>query len=284
MALSRRFSTTTIPVVVSLLAWLFVGISAPWQSLTENSSSAVVVVATVWSWLLWTTAVIALLVPSPLSNTALHAITPLAIICALVALDPLAVFGSVVAAIVVHSSVCVDRMVQGGAYGLEQRFALRTPLPYMAPAALAWSLLASTVIGGSLLVAAEQWVLGVPVLAIGLFAAWKIPLRLHRLSRRWLVIVPAGVVIHDHLVLAETIMTPRNKIASVSIVDATADNADFTGGVLGPRLAVELRDADKVVLSHITAKTLGTSQALHVKTYAVAPRRLHTVRTLLTNS
>lgn len=284
MALSHRLSTATITVVVSLLAWLLVGISAPWQSLVENSPAAVVVVATTWAWLLWTSVVIALLVPSPLSNTALHAISPLAVICALVALDPLAVFGSVVAIIVAHSSVLVDRMVQGGAYGLEQRFALRTPLPYMAPAALAWAVLTSTLIGGSLLVASQQWIIGVPILAVGLLAAWNIPLRLHRLSRRWLVIVPAGVVIHDHLVLAETIMTPRNKIASVAIVDAAADNADFTGGVVGPRLAVELRDADKVVLSQITAKTLGTGEALHVKTYSVAPRRIHAVRAVLTGS
>ena len=274
MASSRRFSTDLITVAVTLGAWLLVGLSAPWQILTDSSSSPVVVVVGVWAWLAWTTVVIAVLVPSPISATAVHAIAPLAVVCALLAVDPLSIFGSVVALIVAHSSVLMDRMVQGGAYGREQRFALRTPLTYMAPAGLAWLILVGTVLGGSLLLAATQWFIGAPLLAVGIFASFNIPQRLHRLSRRWLVVVPAGVVIHDHLVLAETFMNPRNKIAAITVVDSDGESADFTGGVIGPRIAIELREADKIVLSKITAKTLGTTEALHVKSYTVAPRRL----------
>lgn len=274
MASPRRFSTSLTTVAVSLGAWLLVGLSAPWQTITETASTPVVAVLGAWSWVLWTSVVIALLVPSPISATVLHAISPLAVVCSLIAVDPLSIFGAVVALIVMHSSVLIDRMVQGGAYGLEQRFALRTPLPYMAPAGFAWLILVGSLLGGSLFLAARQWFIGAPLLAVGIIAALNIPQRLHRLSRRWLVIVPAGVVIHDHLVLAETIMSPRNKIASFSITDTQGESADFTGGVLGARLAIELREADKVVLSKITAKTLRTTEALHVKTYTVAPRRL----------
>jgi hypothetical protein len=88
------------------------------------------------------------------------------------------------------------------------------------------------------------------------------------------VIVPAGVVVHDHLVLAETMMSMRSKILSISKVAASGEAADFTGGVTGPRIAVQLKEADKVVLSNITAKTLGTVNALHVKAFSFAPRRL----------
>lgn len=281
MAFPRRFSTDIVTVAISLGAWLLVGISAPWQTVTDTSSTPVVVVAGVWGWVLWTTVIIALLVPSPLSATAVHAISPLAVVAAFLAIHPLAIFGSVVALIVMHSSLLVDRMVQGGAYGREQRFALRTPLPYMAPAALAWLILVGTVLGGSLLLASKQWFVGVPLLVVGIFALLNIPRRLHRLSRRWLVVVPAGVVIHDHLVLAETFMNPRNKIASVSVVDTDSESADFTGGVIGPRVAINLHDADKIVLSKITAKTLGTTEALHVKSYTVAPRRLRAAHAAL---
>jgi hypothetical protein len=92
------------------------------------------------------------------------------------------------------------------------------------------------------------------------------------------VIVPSGVVIHDHLVLAETVMSPRSKIASVALVHEQSGSADFTGGVLGPRLAIELREADKIVLAKITARALGTTQALHVHSFHVAPRRVHAAR------
>ena len=39
-------------------------------------------------------------------------------------------------------------------------------------------------------------------------------------------------------------------------------------------LTIELREADKVVLSRITAKNLGTTEALHVLSFSVAPRRV----------
>ena len=89
-----------------------------------------------------------------------------------------------------------------------------------------------------------------------------------------MVIVPAGIVIHDHLVLAETVMSPRSKIAALAVVSEAGESADFTGGVAGARIAVQLREADKIVLSRITAKILGTTEALHVTTFSVAPRRL----------
>ena len=76
-------------------------------------------------------------------------------------------------------------------------------------------------------------------------------------------------------------MSPRSKIASMRVVDATTDAADLTGGALGARLAVELREADKVIVSAITARLLGSSEALHVRTFAVAPRRIGAVRQAL---
>ena len=42
------------------------------------------------------------------------------------------------------------------------------------------------------------------------------PRRWHQLSRRWLVFVPAGLVVHDPVVLAETLMVPRRQIVGRS--------------------------------------------------------------------
>jgi hypothetical protein len=165
-------------------------------------------------------------------------------------------------------------MVQGGAYGDEKRFALRTPLPYVVPAIVAWLFYVTTLIGGSLFLAAQQYVIGAILTAAGIFLSRSIPLRLHRLARRWLVLVPVGIVVHDHLVLHETIMVHTEKVKSIIRVSEVGESADLTGGVIGDRIAISLTEADKVILSAITAKALGTTEALHVKMFCIAPRRL----------
>jgi len=187
-----------------------------------------------------------------------------------------------VSLIVGYSSLFADTMVQGGAYGEERRFSLRTPVPQMAPTVIAWGVLVGALLGGTLLTAAQQFFVGIPLVVVGAILASRVPRMLHRHARRWLVIVPAGIVIHDHLVLAETIMSPRSKISHITTVNEPGETADFTGGVAGQRLAVQLREADKVVLSKITARILGTTEALHVKAFSISPRRLNAARSAIT--
>ncbi len=264
----------TIIIASTLMAWVVLGIAAPWQSLGNGHSSSVSAVLLVWGWTLFLGVAIAVLVPSPISLTVTKCITPLMPIGAFAAASPAGVFGSLVALIISWSALFGDVMVQGSAYGEETRFTLRTPVPYWAPSVVAWALLSGGLIGGTLFVAAANYFVGAPALIVGLLLTSTVPRRLHRLSRRWLVIVPAGIVVHDHLVLAETQMSMRSKILSITKVNESGETADFTGGVLGPRIAVHLKEADKVVLSKITAKTLGTIDALHVKAFSFAPRRL----------
>lgn len=274
MPFATKVNPKTIIIASTLSAWVVLGVAAPWQSLGNSYSNSVSTVLLVWGWTLFLAVAVAILVPSPISLTVTKCVTPLMAIGAFVAASPAGVFGSLVALIISWSALFGDVMVQGSAYGEETRFTLRTPVPYWAPSVLAWALLSSGLIGGTLLVAAQNYVVGAPVLLVGLLLTRTVPRRLHRLSRRWLVIVPAGIVLHDHLVLAETQMSMRSKILSVTKVNESGETADFTGGILGPRIAVHLKEADKVVLSKITAKTLGTADALHVKAFSFAPRRL----------
>lgn len=267
-------SPTTTIIASTLAAWVALGIASPWQSLANSHSSAVGVVLIAWGWALFFSVAVAVLVPSPASLTMTKCITPLMVIGSLVAASPAGVFGSLAAFIISWSSLFGDVMVQGSAYGEETRFALRTPMPYWAPSVVAWTLLSGGLVGGTLLIAALNFTVGVPTLLVGLLLTSTVPRRLHRLSRRWLVIVPAGIVVHDHLVLAETMMSMRSKVLSITKVNESGEAVDFTGGVIGPRIAVQLKEADKVVLSKITAKTLGTLDALHVKAFSFAPRRL----------
>jgi hypothetical protein len=263
-----------IVVSVVIVAWVVLALSSPWQTIADDASRSVCWVLLTWSWLLWTSVGASLLVPSPTSLTIVRIVVPLSVVISVVAGQPLAVFCSVVALIVCASPMFVDVMVQGGAYGDEKRFALRTPLPYVVPAVIAWLLYTASLIGGSLLFASRQYIVGAVFVAIGILLSRTIPQRLHRLARRWLVLVPVGIVVHDHLVLHETIMAPSAKILSVDRTSDIGEAADLTGGVFGDRITIELTEADKVILSKITAKALGTTEALHVKMFCIAPRRL----------
>ena len=263
-----------IVVSVVLLAWVILALSSPWQTIADDASRSVCWVLLTWGWLLWTSVGVSLLVPSPMSLTIVRIVVPLSVVVSVVAGQPLPVFCSVVALIVCASAVFVDVMVQGGAYGDEKRFALRTPLPYVVPAVIAWLLNTASLISGSLLLASRQYIFGAVLVAIGILLSRTIPQRLHRLARRWLVLVPVGIVVHDHLVLHETIMAPSRKIQSVARTSDVGEAADLTGGVFGDRITIALTEADKVILSKITAKAFGTTEALHVKMFCIAPRRL----------
>lgn len=282
MARAPQITPPRIMLGVVLAAWIVLAVASPWQVLADDASTATSIAFLSWGWALWVVTAVALLVPSPLSLTVMRCISPIAVVGSFVAVSPVAVFASLVALIIGFSPLFADLMVQGGAYGEEKRFALKTPVPQMLPTAIAWSILSFSLIGGTLYTTNEQFVVGVPLLVVGAVLATRVPKLLHRHSRRWLVIVPAGIVVHDHLVLAETVMSPRSKIASLTTVAEAGESADFTGGVAGPRLAVQLREADKIVLSRITAKILGTTEALHVTTFSVAPRRLHAARDAIT--
>ena len=263
-----------IVVSVVIAAWVTIAIASPWQTIADDASRSVSWVLLTWGWLLWTSVAASLLVPSPTSLTIVRIVVPLSVVISIAASQPLAIFCSVVALIVCASPVFVDAMVQGGAYGDESRFALRTPLPYVVPAIIAWLLYTAALIGGSLLLAAQQYIVGAVLVTIGILLSRTIPQRLHRLARRWLVLVPVGIVVHDHLVLHETIMAPSAKILSVARTSDVGEAADLTGGVFGERITIALTEADKVILSKITAKALGTTEALHVKMFCIAPRRL----------
>ncbi len=205
---------------VGRAAWSLVGLAAPWAVLGEGRSGAVGVAANVWGWGAWLAVLVALFVPSALSLTAVRIIVPAVAVAGLWSAEPASVGTALFALVVLSSRDVADVLVQGSAYGAETRFVLRTPVPYLVPAVLVWAALVCATVGGTLLLAAGNLVAGIPVAAAGAVLAWRVPLRLHRLSRRWLVAVPAGLVVHDHLVLAETFMVRRNHLGPVTLARA----------------------------------------------------------------
>jgi hypothetical protein len=161
--------------------------------------------------------------------------------------------------------------VQASAYGDERRFVLRAPAPLLLPMALSWCVLCAATLAGPMLVAARAWFIGIPLTAAATAVAWFIGPRYHRLSRRWLVFVPAGVVIHDQHVLAETAMFAKTTVAHIGLALAGTEAADLTGPAGGNAVEIALNEMPMVVLAATRAKPAGA--ALHVRSFLVAPTR-----------
>src|SRR5690606_42064115 len=123
---------------------------------------------------------------------------------------------------------------------------------------------------GPLLLADRRWVLGGVALAAVLPLAWWGVRSLHTLARRWLVFVPAGMVIHDPLALVDPILLRRGSVRSFGPAPADTDAVDLTAGAAG--LALEARPDDPVSPLPVTAPR-APSELKDVRAGLGAPRR-----------
>jgi hypothetical protein len=220
----------------------------------DDRVRAVQVVGSSMAWAAWAVVLVASLIPRTVTLTVVRSVAPGA-----VALGAWAAVGAdrpgwalaglalaLVAVLVAFTPAVADAFVDGSSYGDERRVALRAPLAVAAgPAAIAWVAGAAGVVSGPLLLAAEQWLAGTLATAVGVPVAALVARRLHVLSRRWLVFVPAGVVVHDPITMSEPVLLARHLLRRVGPAPADAVEhgaVDLTGGALG--LALELRAAE----------------------------------------
>ena len=218
----------------------------------DGRSRPVQVVASVALWAAWAAVVVATLVPSPGSLTAVRCATPGAALAAVaVALDghgsPLAVSTTTLAMAVALLPETGTAFVNGPAYPNERRFLLRAPAPLLLGVlAVVWALATAPLVAGPLLLAARQWVAGAVVLAVGAPLALVLYRAMHGLSRRWLVFVPAGVVLHDPITLADPVLFRRALVARIGPAPADTDALDLTS--TAPGLGLELVLTEEVPL------------------------------------
>jgi hypothetical protein len=139
------------------------------------------------------------------------------------------------------------------------------------PIAVAWVVWCAAALAGVLLLAVQRWVVGGAVLVAACALTWLVGRRLHRFCCRWLVSVPAGVVVHDAVVLGETLMVLRANVdhARLALADTTA--ADLTGPAAGHALEITLREMVSVLFAPTTAHPKGTT--IHAQAVLVAPSR-----------
>lgn len=200
------------------------------------------IVGAIVLWGLWAVGTVAVLAPRPAGLTVLRVIAPAFVILAAVALidgaaDGLAGWGAVAAtvaaSVLASDSEIAMAAINALAYGDERRFPLRTPPAlFLGPLPVVRALVIAGLAGGPLLLADGNVVLGVLVVVA---AVPVVPLALralHGLSRRWFVLVPAGVVVVDPLTLADPMLFVRQH---VRIVRAARSDAPV------PEHAVDLR-------------------------------------------
>lgn len=247
------------------------------RAATDGAGTAGLAVS-VLLWLCVAAAVVSLIVPSPLGLSVQRAVTPLAVPGGAVLL---AHGGDVAAALVgllglvttllVLSAEFAEAMVQASAYGDERRFPLRTPAALLPPIGLSWAVWAAALLGGVAALAHRSWVAGVALVALALLLGWFLAPRFHRFSRRWLVIVPAGVVVHDHVVLGETLMVQRTNVQLARLALAGTEAADLTGPAGGHALDIAVKEMVLAVFPSSRREPKG--RAIHLQSFLVAPAR-----------
>lgn len=260
--------------------WVIVAITggAAFDAATADRSGAIDTATTIAGAIGWVVGVGAMAIPSVIGLTASRLVVPLATPVAVVtwiagggADAAIFLVVAVLAAVVALSAELGRSFAQASAYGDEDRYPLRPPPAYALAAVLTWAVWATAVIAAPMLLGARNWILGIAaaVVAVAL-GAWSWP-RWHRLARRWLVIVPIGLVVHDHLVLGETLMLRRQEIAAIRLAPAGTQAADLTGPTGGHALEILTAESVTAILAG-TPRSPGGS-AIHLTAGLVAPTR-----------
>lgn len=234
--------------------WLAVPFVAgpPLAAALDGASTPVRTLASIGSWAVWAVVAIAMVVPRPAGLTAFRLAAPGALAaCAAAAAGGHASVPALVltAALTVGSwsAEVAALFANGAAYPNERRFPLRVPGPLLlGPLPLSWALTVAGAVAGPLLLAAGRWVPGAVAVVAGWPLAWVLGRSLHLLSRRWAVLVPAGIVLHDPMTLADPVLFQRQVIELLHPAPAGSDSLDLTQRSLG--LALELLLTEKVPL------------------------------------
>jgi hypothetical protein len=224
----------------------------------DGRSTAVQVVASVGLWAAWAIVLVATLAPHPVGLTALRLLAPAGVVAVIVSIvvgDPstaaalVGVVGTTAACVLAFAPETGMLFVNGPAYPNERRYPLRVPgILLLGPLLLAWAICVGGPIAGALLLAARQWVAGLVVLVLSGGASFVLIRALHGLSRRWVVFVPAGLVLHDPMAIADPVLFQRRVIETLRPAPAGSDSLDLTQRAVGLALELVLREKVPMVL------------------------------------
>jgi hypothetical protein len=207
------------------IAWIVLPITtgSALGDMIQSWSRAPKVTSAVLLWLAWFAGLVALLTLRPWGFTILRVGAPAAAALAVAsawsapaATAAVAIATALLALVSTLSSAVAHACAASTAYGPERRFPLRAPTTLLAgPLALSVVLVAASIACGPLLLANGDIILGIVAVAIGAPLVFVLGRALANLDHRWIVLVPAGLVVVDPLTLPDPILLPREHIASV---------------------------------------------------------------------
>jgi hypothetical protein len=223
---------------------------------TRSAAVRLVAVGVGWAW--WAVGLLAVLVPHPAGLVAVRTGSVAVVAAALWSgFERPSVDATSVAALSASLVVCAAVLwsetghwcVNGPAYANERRFLLRAPaVLLLGPIPVAGVLLAAGTIAGPLLLASKSWVIG-GCLVFGVAVAVIVARALYAQCRRFLVFVPAGLVVHDFDVLREPVLFKKQTVELLRAAPAESDSLDLTANASG--LALEVLLAEKVEITKV---------------------------------
>ena len=253
--------------------------------LLDDRSTAVQMTGSTLAWAVWGTVVIASLISHPITLTVLRIGTPVVAGFMIFVVFNQGSFGGQIIGKAVSAAVSVAVLllsfsaeigsiyVQASAYGDEKRFALRPPVVLIAPILLSTLVIDLSIISLPLLIAARNWSVAAVSLS-GVYVSTKYLLpRIHLLSRRWLVFVPAGVVIHDEIVLSTNLMIRKRELSQIQLARENSAAADLSALTWGVPLEFSFNKPLDISLTSIGSKHLNTVSAIHAQSVLIATSR-----------
>ncbi|MEI7548502.1 MAG: hypothetical protein WCK21_10665 [Actinomycetota bacterium] len=276
LSLSPRSSLWTLRVAVVALAALMgraLAVAAGGRTGTAGWVATIVWGAVVAGL------VVAVMVPSALGLTVVRLLVPTTIPSAAVAValgaggtwGTAAVAIALVTTAVAFGAETGEAMVEGSAYGDERRLPLKVPAALLVPIAFAWLLWCASGLAAVVLLGAREWVAGILLAIVATVLSMTLFRRFHQFSRRWLVVVPAGVVVHDQVVLGETVMVQTTNVRLCRLALADTQAADLTGPSAGHALEITVKEMVTGVFA--ATRTDPKGRAVHMQSFLVAPSR-----------
>ena len=184
--------------------------------------------------------------------------------------DAVALAGAALAVAAAFSPFTGDAFVDGSSYGPERRLALRAPSSLLlGPIELSWLATVAGITAGPLLLAARQWVAGGLALVIGAPLARAGLRSLHQLARRWIVFVPAGLVVHDPFGQPEPTLFLRRSISRLGPAPRDSTALDLTQGSPGLALQLDLAEPTSMLVRRAARRT----ETVEVESLMFTPTR-----------
>ena len=231
-------------------------------------------------WAFWALILLSTLLPTPISLAIVRIGAPAA--AALSVWSALETGGSAagiigltvsaVAASVAISASLGDRFSDGASYGDERRFLLRAPGPVLLLfGPLAWLTSLAGLTLGPILLLNRNFLFGTLVTLGGLPLSGIASNAIYQLGKRWVVLVPAGILLHDHLSVGDPTLIPRNQIADFSPAKAKTDALDLSQNSFGLSLEIQCVTPLSMMLKKGNRKTVNESSA--VESFMINPAR-----------